>query len=155
MATTTRKIPTSADIYLEINGTRVAVVQSYQVTAKRTSQTVEAFGQEEPVATIRGQTQYALSLSRLYATDEALRDGISFMDLTTSTWSSASPTARSSTRAASGRVCLNTQRWAAWCWRKFRSLPPAGTRQRHDRAAVTVAGAASAACAQALWSCGF
>ena len=76
MATTTRKIPTSADIYLEINGTRVAVVQSYQVTAKRTSQTVEAFGQEEPVATIRGQTQYALSLSRLYATDEALRDGI-------------------------------------------------------------------------------
>ena len=29
MATTTRKIPTSADIYLEINGTRVAVVQSY------------------------------------------------------------------------------------------------------------------------------
>ena len=80
MATTTRKIPTSADIYLEINGTRVAVVQSYQVTAKRTSQTVEAFGQE-PVATIRGQTQSALSLSRLYATDEALRDGISFMDL--------------------------------------------------------------------------
>lgn len=33
------------------------------------------------MATIRGQTQYALSLSRLYATDEALRDGISFMDL--------------------------------------------------------------------------
>jgi hypothetical protein len=81
MATNTRKIPTSADIYLEINGTRVAVVQSYQVTAKRTSQTVEAFGQEEPVATIRGQTQYTLHLSRLYATDEALRDGISFVDL--------------------------------------------------------------------------
>ncbi len=81
MATTTRKIPTSADIYLEINGTRVAVVQSYQVTAKQTSQTIEAFGQAEPVATIRGQTQYTLSLSRLYATDEALRDGISFIDL--------------------------------------------------------------------------
>ena len=81
MATTTRKIPTSADIYLEINGTRVAVVQSYQVTAKRTSQTVEAFGQEEPVATIRGQTQYALSLSRLYATDEAIRDGIDFYNM--------------------------------------------------------------------------
>ena len=81
MATTTRKSPTSADIYLEINGTRVAVVQSYQVTAKQTSQTIEAFGQAEPVATIRGQTQYTLSLSRLYATDEALRDGISFIDL--------------------------------------------------------------------------
>ena len=81
MATTTRKIPPSADIYLEINGTRVAVVQSYQVTAKQTSQTIDAFGQAEPVATIRGQTQYTLSLSRLYATDEALRDGISFIDL--------------------------------------------------------------------------
>ena len=81
MATTTRKIPTSADIYLEINGTRVAVVQSYQVTAKQTSQTIEAFGQAEPLATIRGQTQCTLSLSRLYATDEALRDGISFIDL--------------------------------------------------------------------------
>ena len=73
--------PTSSDIYLEVDGKKVAVVQSYQVTAKQTSQTIEAFGQAEPVATIRGQTQYTLSLSRLYATDEALRDGISFIDL--------------------------------------------------------------------------
>ena len=77
----TRKIPTSADIYLEVNGKRVAVVQSYHVTASRSSRTVEAFGQEEPVATIRGQTRYTLELSRLYATDDALRDGISFFDL--------------------------------------------------------------------------
>lgn len=114
MATTTRKIPTSADIYLEINGTRVAVVQSYQVTAKRTSQTVEAFGQEEPVATIRGQTQYALSLSRLYATDEALRDGISFMDLDDFNLVICKPDRKVIYSAASGRVCLNTQRWAVW-----------------------------------------
>lgn len=28
-----RKIPTTADIYLEVDGVRVAVVQSYKVTA--------------------------------------------------------------------------------------------------------------------------
>ena len=75
------KIPTSADIYLEVNGMRVAVVQSYKVTARRSSKPVYAFGQELPVVTIRGQGQYTLELTRIYATDEAIRDGIRFMDL--------------------------------------------------------------------------
>lgn len=76
-----KKIPTTADIYLEVDGVRVAVVQSYQVTTTRESRTVEAFGQEEPVATIRGNNRYTLELSRLYATDEALSDGIDFAAL--------------------------------------------------------------------------
>ena len=38
------KIPTSADIYLEVNGVRVAVVQSYKVTATRSSKAIYAFG---------------------------------------------------------------------------------------------------------------
>ena len=62
-----RMIPTSADIYLEINGVRVAVVQSYSVTTTRSSKVIEAFGQEEPVATIAGANQYVIELSRLYA----------------------------------------------------------------------------------------
>ena len=75
------KIPTTADIYLEVNGVRVAVVQSYKVTATRSSKAIYAFGQEAPVATIRGQGQYRLELTRIYATDEAIRDGIDFMEL--------------------------------------------------------------------------
>ena len=75
------KIPTTADIYLEVDGVRVAVVQSYKATAKRTSKPIYAFGQEEPIATIRGQGKYTLELTRIYATDEAIRDGINFMDL--------------------------------------------------------------------------
>ena len=75
------KIPTSADIYLEVNGVRVAVVQSYKVTATRSSKAIYAFGQEAPVATIRGQGQYRLELTRIYATDEAISDGINFYDL--------------------------------------------------------------------------
>ena len=70
--------PTSSDIYLEVDGVKVAVVQSYSARAVKTSTTVEAFGEAEPVATVAGQTTHALELTRLYATDEAIRDGIDF-----------------------------------------------------------------------------
>ena len=73
--------PTSSDIYLEVDGTRVAVVQSYTVKSTRTSSAVEAFGESEPVATVPGQTSHVLELTRLYATDEAIRDGIDFYGL--------------------------------------------------------------------------
>ena len=67
--------PTSSDIYLEVNGVKAAVVQSYTARASKTSRAVEAFGEEEPVATVPGQTTHVLELTRLYATDEAIRDG--------------------------------------------------------------------------------
>ena len=73
--------PTSADIYLELDGKKVAVVQSYSAKATKTSQAIEAFGESEPVATMSGQRKYTLELTRLYATDDALNDGISFYDL--------------------------------------------------------------------------
>ena len=38
--------PTSSDIYLEVDGKKVAVVQSYTARSSRTSQTVEAFGED-------------------------------------------------------------------------------------------------------------
>ena len=74
--------PTSSDIYLEIDGKKVAVVQSYSAKSTRTSQNVEAFGEDEPVATIPGPRSHVIELTRLYATDEAIRDGINFHDLT-------------------------------------------------------------------------
>ncbi len=74
-------IPTSRDIYLELNGKKLAVVQGYSAKALRTSREVEAFGESEPVATVGGQTRYTLELSRLYATDEAIGDGVSFYEL--------------------------------------------------------------------------
>ena len=77
----TSKIPTTADIYLQVNGKKVAVVQSYKVSAKSKSQSIEAFGEREPVATVRSMISYTIELSRLYATDAAISDGISFHDL--------------------------------------------------------------------------
>ena len=73
--------PTSSDIYLEVEGRKGAVGQSYTAKASKTSQSVEAFGESEPVAILPGQTQYSLTLKRLYATDEAISDGINFYDL--------------------------------------------------------------------------
>ena len=73
--------PTSSDIDLEVDGKKVAVVQSYTARASKTSQTVEAFGEREPVAIIPGQNTYTLQLQRLYATDEAISDGLNFYDL--------------------------------------------------------------------------
>ena len=78
----TTGFPTSADIYLELDGKKVAVVQSYTAQASKSSKNVEAFGESEPVATLAGQRKYILELTRLYATDDAVSDGINFYDLT-------------------------------------------------------------------------
>lgn len=74
-------IPTSRDIYLELNGKKLAVVQGYSAKALRTSREVEAFGESEPVATLVGQPTYSLELTRLYATESAISDGIDFHTL--------------------------------------------------------------------------
>ena len=77
----TTGFPTSSDIYLEADGKKIAVVQSYTAKTTKTSRTVEAFGEDQPVATIPGQQNHVIELTRLYATDEAIRDGIDFYGL--------------------------------------------------------------------------
>ena len=73
--------PTSSDIWLELEGKKVAVVQGYTAKASKSSRCVEAFGESEPVATIAGQRKYTLQLTRLYATDDAVADGINFYEM--------------------------------------------------------------------------
>lgn len=73
--------PTSSDIYLEAGGRKIAVVQSYKARAGRTSRNIEAFGEREPVATLEGSRTYTIELTRLYATDEAVSDGIDFYSI--------------------------------------------------------------------------
>lgn len=74
-------IPTSADIRIEVDGKRVAVVQGYQVTAEAECTVVAEFGSNAPVAVLRGPARYTIRLSRVYATDEAISDGLQFHDL--------------------------------------------------------------------------
>ena len=73
--------PTSSDIYIEVNGKKVAVVQSYSAKATKSSTSIEAFGEKEPVAAVAGPVKHELELSRLYATEEAVSDGINFYEL--------------------------------------------------------------------------
>lgn len=77
------KIPISDDIYFRIiqdgASKRVAVVESYRATKTKETKAQEAFGEEEAVGTYGGRTNYELEISRAYATDEALQDGI-FLD---------------------------------------------------------------------------
>ena len=72
MSTRIAGFPTSSDIWLELNGQKVAVVQSYAC---------KTFGEDEPVATVQGPQRHEIELTRLYATDEAVADGLSFYDL--------------------------------------------------------------------------
>lgn len=73
--------PTSSDIWLEAEGKKIAVVQGYRAVSKRKEKTIEAFGESEPVAAIAGQKSYKIELTRLYATDDAISDGIDFHEL--------------------------------------------------------------------------
>ena len=59
-------IPTSRDIYLEVDGRKVAVVQSYTAQTTKSSTTVEAFGEAEPVATLPGQNKHVLELTLIF-----------------------------------------------------------------------------------------
>lgn len=81
MSTNVTGIPTSCDIWLELEGKKVAVVQSYRCKTTRESATVEAFGEDEPVATMEGPQKHVVELKRIYATDSAITDGLSFYDL--------------------------------------------------------------------------
>lgn len=74
-------LPTSCDIWLELDGKKVAVVQSYHCKTSRNSTSVEAFGEDEPVAIMDGPQQHVIQLKRLYATDKAIADGLNFYDL--------------------------------------------------------------------------
>ncbi len=73
--------PTSNDIYIEINGKKLAVAQSYRAQTSRDSQYVEAFGQNEPVGTVGGRQKHILELTRVAVSSAALGDGIDFYAL--------------------------------------------------------------------------
>ena len=67
-------LPVQADV--SAGADNEAVVQNV------VDQAIEAFGEAQPVATVPGQERHVVELTRLYATDEAIRDGIDFYKLT-------------------------------------------------------------------------
>lgn len=59
------QIPTGRDIYLEADGKRVAVVQSYRASTRKESSAIEAFGQVDPVATVPGKITHQITLTKV------------------------------------------------------------------------------------------
>lgn len=72
--------PTSQDIYIEVNGKKLAVVEQYRAKAVRQQRVVEAFGENQPAGVTTGGVRYTLELSRVYYS-EAAGDGVSFYAL--------------------------------------------------------------------------
>lgn len=58
-------IPTSKDIYIEVNGEKIATAQSYMARSTRESRSIEAFGENEAVATVPGRLTHTVVLSRV------------------------------------------------------------------------------------------
>lgn len=73
--------PTSRDIYIEVNGKKIAVVESYKAKTTCESQYIEAFGQSEPVGTVSGKIRHTVELSRIYACEENENNKVNFYDL--------------------------------------------------------------------------
>lgn len=69
-------IPTSNDIFIEVNGRKLAVAQSYRAKTTRDSKYVEAFGSVEPVATVGGRVKHLLELTRVCLAHPG--DGVDF-----------------------------------------------------------------------------
>lgn len=59
-------IPTSKDIYIEVNGQKVAVIESYKARSSREIKEIEEFGDAKPIATISGRTKHSILLRRIY-----------------------------------------------------------------------------------------
>lgn len=72
--------PTSRDIYIEVDGRRLAAAQSYKAKSSQDSRTVEAFGCSEPVGTVAGRVKHLLELTRVRLVESAA-DGMDFYGL--------------------------------------------------------------------------
>lgn len=59
-------IPTGKDMYIEINGKRIAVIEGYQAKAQRNTTLIEEFGNNRPICAIEGNINHMLTLKRVY-----------------------------------------------------------------------------------------
>lgn len=73
--------PTSQDIYVEVNGKKLAVVESYRVQSSQNSKYIEAFGESEPIGTISGRVTHSIYLSRVCVCIDTIEDNVDFYEL--------------------------------------------------------------------------
>ena len=81
MSTPGVKITTSDDIFFEIDGKRIAGVESYGTRYTNDVKPVDVFGQSTPVGFTIGSKKHTIDISRVYLEDTAIADGIDFYTL--------------------------------------------------------------------------
>ena len=74
--------PTAKDIYIEVEGRRLAAAQSYRVKTTRDARFVESFGSAQPAGTVAGQPRHTIELTRLQVVGEAGPDFQALSDFT-------------------------------------------------------------------------
>ena len=99
--------PTSKDIYIEIDGRRLATAQSYKARTTRESRYVEAFGSAEPVGTVGGRVRHVLELTRVAVTPQMDGDTVDFHALD-----------GFNVLIADGPQLMNQRRWATLYMRR-------------------------------------
>lgn len=73
--------PTSQDIYIEVNGQKLAIVENYKAKSTQENKLIEAFGESEPIGIVSRKVNHKIELSRVYAFSEYSGDNINFYDL--------------------------------------------------------------------------
>lgn len=66
------------DVYIEVNGKKLANVQSYKVTESNKQIYIESFLEFEPVEVIPGKREYKIEVSKVCLNEESLNDKIDF-----------------------------------------------------------------------------
>lgn len=74
-------ITTSDDIFFEIDGTRIAGVESYSTKYTNDVKLIDAFGSNTPIGFTLGSKKHSVDISRVYLEDTAISDGINFYTL--------------------------------------------------------------------------
>lgn len=75
------KVATSNDIFLSIDGKRIAGVQSYSTKMSNETKFVDAFGHKTPIGYTVGKKNFTIDLTRVFLEDTSIKDGIDFYAL--------------------------------------------------------------------------
>lgn len=80
------RITTSDDIFFEVNGMRIAGVESYSTRYTNDVKLHDAFGQSTPIGYSNGSQKHSIDITRVYLEDTAIADGIDFYNLSNFDW---------------------------------------------------------------------
>lgn len=80
------RVTTSDDIFLEIDGNRIAGVESYNTRYTNDVKTHDAFGQTTAIGYSLGSKKHVVDISRIYLEDTAISDSINFYNLSDFDW---------------------------------------------------------------------